>query len=85
MFAGCSDPLNWGSQFKPTPDVYTPRPSATSAAPSSPSSVPSSEAPTPTPTPTPSTSEPVTGKASGSMKLYQNTVTSKFSGNVHDG
>jgi hypothetical protein len=74
LFSGCADPLNWGSAFAPKPSPSTSEPAGTSV-PASPASTP----PT-TPSVAPSSSAPVTGTASGSMKLYANEVTSRFKG-----
>lgn len=74
LFSGCADPLNWGSAFAPKPSPDPPKPAGTSAPPS-PAGTPSR-----TPSVAPSSSAPATGKASGSMKLYANEVTSRFAG-----
>jgi len=81
LFSGCADPLNWGSAFAPKPSTNPPSPSVSSApvTPSMPGGTPSTM-PSQTPSDAPSSSEPVTGKASGSMKLYAYEVSSRFSG-----
>jgi hypothetical protein len=75
LLSGCVDPLNWGSGFAPKPSADTPRPSVSSAPATS--GTPTVAAPSQTPTPSPSV---VTAKATGSMKLYANEVSSRFSG-----
>lgn len=77
LLSGCVDPLNWGSVFAPKPGTDTPRPSVSSAPATSgvPTQAPTSQ----TPSASPSASA-VTAKASGSMKLYANEVSSRFSG-----
>ena len=71
LLSGCSDPLNWGSAFAPKPTAGSR--TATGGAPSSPAAPP-------TPSGAPSSRTPATGKASASMKLYTNEVSSRFTG-----
>lgn len=78
LFSGCADPLNWGSAFAPKPSTSAPRPPVTSA-PVTPATTPST-VPSQTPSEEPSETAPATGKATGSMKLYANEVSSRFSG-----
>jgi hypothetical protein len=77
LLSGCADPLNWGSAFAPKPSAGTPRPSVTSGPATSgvPSQAPSSQPPSASSTPS-----AVTAKASGSMKLYANEVSRRFTG-----
>ncbi len=78
LLTGCADPLNWGSAFAPKPSPNTPQPTNTGA-PVTPAVIPSG-VPSDTPSVAPSTTAPATGKASGSMKLYANEVSSRFTG-----
>lgn len=78
LLSGCADPLNWGSAFAPKPSASTP-PATNASGPATPAVTPSGVSSV-TPSSAPSTTAPATGKASGSMKLYANEVSSRFSG-----